>query len=250
MGLIARGGGEEDDSQAISISGLDGLDIGGTPELTEFELDDWSDDERVLLRERLETLGVPHQWEGSTLVVAAADEAWAERVMDQVEADLDEAQAEVDHGTVGYDLSGWDDASCVALLDALAADSIPYQIEGNELFIDSEDEPRADELVASIVDPGAAAPAALATEDVMSDLFVAADRLLHDPDDPGTKRQLAAAVTAAVGTAPPYGMDAAWWNGVLEGAGSLAELADAHPVDDEAVATAATELRDRLRPFV
>ncbi len=250
MGLIARGGGEEDDSEQISISGFDGLDVGGTPAETEYVLDEWSPQDRSLLRERLETVGVPHRWEGATLIVAAADEAWAERVMDQVEADLDDLRAEQSMGTVGYDLSAWDDDSCVALMDALTADGIPYQIEADELFVDSEDEARTDEIVAGIADPDAELPAPVATEDVMSDLFVMADRVLHDPDDPGTRRELAAAVTVAMGTDAPYGMDAGWWTKVLHQAEALVSVAEAVPLDEDVLRASATELRDALRPFV
>ena len=44
-----------------------------------------------MLAERLVTLGVPHSWEDTTLVIAVTDEAWVERIMDQVDEELSAA---------------------------------------------------------------------------------------------------------------------------------------------------------------
>jgi hypothetical protein len=85
---------------------------------------------------------------------------------------------------------------------------------------------------------------------MMSDLFVVADRLLHDPDDPSTRRALASAVLGAAGTEAPYGMDAAWWTRILDQAQALKDASEAMPLDEEALLTHATELRENLRPFV
>ena len=91
---------------------------------------------RACSRDRLVTLGAPHTWEGTTLVIASADEAWVERIMDQVDEELSAPpEDEDDDEQVAYDLSEWDDDSCVALLDALAADAIPYALDGDELFV-------------------------------------------------------------------------------------------------------------------
>ena len=60
------------------------------------------------------TLGAPHTWEGTTLVVAEEDEAWVERIMDQVDEELATAPDEAeDEEQVAYDLSEWDDDACV-----------------------------------------------------------------------------------------------------------------------------------------
>ena len=250
MGLLARGGGEEDEERGdLSIAGLDGLD-GGAPSETEYVLDEWSDDDRVLLRERLETLGVPHRWEGPTLVVAAADEAWTERVMDQVEADLDDARAEEAAGTVGYDLTDWDDDSCKRLMDLLEVDSIPYQIDGDELFVDAANEERADELVTAVLDPDAAILPAEGGFDVMSEMFVGSDRLAHDPSDHAGKRSLVAAAPEALAQGAPYGLDSAWWDGVVEQAQAIAALLETEAADEDQIADLSVALRDTLRPFI
>ena len=250
MGLLARGGGEQDEERGdISIAGLDGLD-GGAPAETEYVLDEWSEVDRIVLRERLETLGVPHRWEGPTLVVAASDEAWAERVMDQVESDLDDARVEQVAGAVAYDLTEWDDESCKRLMDLLEVDAIPYQLDGDELFVDAADEERTDELVTAVVDPEAVVPSAEGGFDVMSELFVASDRLVRDPDDQGGRRSLTTAADQATAQGPPYGMDVAWWNSVAEQAEAIVALLVVDVPDVDQVAERSAALRDALRPYI
>ena len=233
----------------MSIAGLDGLD-GGAPSETEYVLDEWSGDDRIVLRERLETLGVPHRWEGPTLVVAAADEAWTERVMDQVEADLDDARTEEAAGTVGYDLTDWDDDSCKRLMDLLEVDTIPYQIEGDELFVDAANEERADELVTAVIDPNAVILPAEGGFDVMSEMFVGSDRLARDPSDHAGKRSLVAAAPLALAQGAPYGLEPAWWEGVVDQAQAIAVLLETEAADEDQIADLSVALRDTLRPFV
>jgi hypothetical protein len=189
MGLLTPQGEDDEEQGEISIAGLDDLDGGkGGDEIT-FDLEEWSEPDRSVLRERLETLGVPHSWEGTTLVIAAADEAWVERVMDQVDEDLSAAQEEAESEEVAYDLTDWDDDSCLRLLDTLAAETIPYGLDGDELLVASLDEARVDEIVAAITTPGATLTVGgPASFEAMSELFVAADQLVHDPDDRSDER--------------------------------------------------------------
>ena len=115
-----------------------------------------------------------------------------------------------------YDLSEWDDESCVRLLDALSADTIPYGLDGDELVIGAVDEKRVDEIVAALTTPGAiltvGGPASF---EAMSELFVAADELSNDPDDKGATRAIVAGARAAAGASAPFGTDPGWWDGVV-----------------------------------
>ena len=121
MGVWTPKGDEDDEPGDVHLSGLENLDgpNGGEDEIT-FELDEWSAADRQVLAERLTTLGVPHSWEDTTLVIGEDDEAWVERIMDQVDEELSTAADEDDdEEQVAYDLSGWDDENCLVLLDAL-----------------------------------------------------------------------------------------------------------------------------------
>lgn len=247
MGLLSERSEGDDEQGDISIAGLEHLE-GGDDDETVYELDDWSDRDRGVLRERLETLGVPHSWEETSLVCAATDEAWVERIMDQVEDDL---SLSLDPAVeqVAYDLSGWSLLDRDQLFTLLEAEAVAYGVEDDELFVHAVDEPRVDELVESIVSPGAE-PAASVDGDVMGELFVAADRLAHDPLDAEGALTLAGASERGAGSNPPYGMDKVWWDSVMAKAAALVTLVDTDPVDETALAEAATELRDGLRPYV
>ncbi|MGH9273075.1 MAG: hypothetical protein ACRDZU_00385 [Acidimicrobiales bacterium] len=253
MGLLGQRSDEDDEERGdISIAGLEHLD--GTTDDTDYELDEWTDRGRALLRERLETLGVPHRWvDRTTLVISTPDEAWVERIMDQVEDDLSLA-LDPDVAQVAYDLTDWDALGRERLFDVLEDEAVPYGVDGEELFVHEIDEQRVDEMIDAIVRPDAVVGDAVAegtdSPEVMGELFVAADRLVHDPDDhEGTLALIAAIRRAETGPAP-YGMDKVWWDGVVGRANVLVSLRDTPAPDEDAVVETATELRDALRPYV
>lgn len=248
MGLLSSRSEGDDEHDEITISGLDHLD--GSGDEVVFPLGDWGDRGRDLARERFETLGVPHRWEEQSIVVAASDEAWAERILDQVEADL-AVGLDPDVPQVAYDLAGWAPLERDRLFEVLEDEAIPFDVDEDELFVHEIDERRVDELVAVIVAPDA--DVELGTEAgpaLMGELFLAADRLAHDPADTDGALQLADAFRAAEGTTAPYGMDKAWWEGVRTQAGELRSLVDVEDLDDETVVVEATALREVLRPYV
>jgi hypothetical protein len=84
----------------------------------------------------------------------------------------------------------------------------------------------------------------------MSELFVAADQLVHDPDDRGGTAALVRGARAAAGASAPYGTEPAWWDGVVAQAGALADLVESPNPDGDHVIDLATALRDGLRPFI
>jgi len=250
MGLLTPQGEEDDEQGDISIAGLDHLDGDGDDEVT-YELDEWSEADRTVLRDRLTTLGCPHSWEGTTLVVASSDEAWVERIMDQVDEDLSTEDEADEEEQVAYDLTDWDDESCVSLLDALATEEIPYGLDGDELVVASDDEARVDEIVAALTTPGATLTlGGPSSFEAMSELFVAADELSHDPDDGSATAALVEGARAAAASSAPYGMDAAWWDGVVARAGALADEIESPNPDHELVTDLAAALRNELRPVI
>ena len=255
MGVWTPRGDEDDEPGELQLSGmerLDGPERDDGDEIT-FELDEWGAEDRAVLVERLVTLGVPHSWEDTTLVIAANDEAWVERIMDQVDEELAAAPEDDDEEEeqVVYDLSEWDDDSCVALLDALSADTIPYALDGDELVIGIVDEKRVDEIVAALTTPGATLTVGgPASFDAMSELFVAADELSNDPDDKGATRAIVAGARAAAGASAPFGTDPGWWDGVVARAGALADLVDTPNADPEHIVELASAVRSELRPYI
>lgn len=248
MGLFSHRADDDADLGDLSLSGLAGLDDG--PEETVYPLDDWGEGARAVLRERLTALGVPHGWDDDgSLVVAATDEAWVERILDQVEDDLADS-VDPDAPQVAYDLAGWAIELRHRLYDLLDDEAVPFGVEGDELFVHEIDEARVDELVDAALAPEAEPAADGPTAEAMGELFVAADLLRHEPTSTVGALGLVEARRAATAGGVPYGMDAAWWEGVLREVDVLVGLLDAEPPDDEAVAATAGRLRDGLRPYV
>jgi hypothetical protein len=247
MGLLSERSEDDEERGEISIAGLDGLDDGASE--STYELDDWTPRGRAMLRERLEVLGVPHSWEGETvLVVATTDEAWVERILDQVEDDLADA-LDPDVPQVAYDLSGWGPEHRDRLFALLEEEAVPFGIDGEELFAHEIDEQRVDELIDAVLSPDAEPDPVAGRSEAMGELFVAADLLVHEPGGAAGALRLVDARAGAQG-GPPYGMDAAWWDGLLADVDALAALLDVEPPDEDAVADQATRLRDTLRPYV
>jgi hypothetical protein len=186
------------------------------------------------------------------LHVAAVDEAVVENILDIVES---AANPPLDTGQdqVAYDLSEWDDDQLTALVDELDAAGIASAWDGDELFVYVVDEQAVDELLDRVAHPHELP----AEEDdgggggeLMGELFVAADRLLRDPEDhEGTVAMLDLGQAVAK-SEPPYGLQAREWDHMRERVDALCTELRADTVDDDAVIDAARELRNALRPYV
>lgn len=177
-----------------------------------YELDNWAVSARVELTATLAERGIPSRWEpGLTLVVREIDDDVTESVLDEME---DTALAGPG-GQAGSEGTQVDDSGGVAPGDH-----------------DDESD-----------DDGAVAQAA------MADLFVAADRLMHAPDDEVVAAELGVAAGIVDDSDPPFGIDVDLWQKVRELAAVLSDDLDGK-LDEEAVAADARRLREVLRPYV
>lgn len=248
MGLLSQRSGSDEDPDQLALDGLEA--IGGGGEST-YDLSDWDDRALEVLRERLDTLAVPHEWEEeTTLVVATEHEDWVERILDQVEDDLADT-LDPNVPQVAYDLTGWSEEDRERLLGLLEEEAIPHALEDVELFAHEIDEQRVDELVDLVVAGEEAIPVDPSADDVdrMGPLYLAADLLVNEPLSPAAALALADARRDADG-AVPYGVDRAWWRDVLAQADGLLAVLDTEPVDGDAVHERAEALRAALRPYV
>jgi hypothetical protein len=257
MGQVQRRSDEDgEDDLGLGSATVPGLVLGGLEDLDAedelvYDLDDWSERDLAVLRERLETLAVPHRWEGPSLVVAASDEAWLERIFDQVDDDLSLA-LDPDVEQIAYDLSSWEPERRDALLEALVDEAVPHGWDGDELYVHEIDEQRVDELIDAALDPdtGPAQGGEGDGQRAMGELFVAADRLRSDPNHHEATLALVDGARLAATAPTPYGIEQRWWDEMVAAAGGLAALLESGTAVDEDVAAAAGELRDRLRPLV
>jgi hypothetical protein len=146
---------------------------------------------------------------------------------------------------VAYDLGEWDDEAVAVLEERLAAAGIPYAWGGDELFVDEGDEEAVDALVDELVGDEPPVDAEL-----LGDVFVAADRLRRDPQDPDGVTTVLEEADGLDPARPPYGLDVDDWRPVCERVAALRGLLLADAVDEEAVMARADELRSALRPYV
>jgi hypothetical protein len=251
---------EQDDDLDIAISGLPGqLDDepvepsdappGGE---VEFDLVLWDDAARTLAAERLTTAGIPFAWQGKSLLVSAIDEAPVANVLEIVE-DETAPVLDADRDQVAYDLSDWDDDGVTLLVERLREAEIDFAWDGDELFVYGDDEEAVDELFDAVVHPDqldAEPDEGPAGAETLGEIFVAADRLQHDAEDPDGIIGLLEVSKVVRETDPPYGVARKEWEHLSERVSSLSELLQAEEVDDEAVMTEARDLRTAVRPYV
>ncbi|MGH9038483.1 MAG: hypothetical protein ACRD0O_22225, partial [Acidimicrobiia bacterium] len=150
-----------------------------------------------------------------------------------------------------------------AVSAALAEVDIPFRWEvGLVLVVPAEVEEQVDRLLDEVQAEfaGPTPQAALEAEGddeadggeeaqaAMADLFVAADRLQHEPFDKGIAHDLMDAAAAVGESLPPFGIERPVWRRIQTMATAVVTALEAD--EDEQVVTGARELRDFLRDFV
>lgn len=163
-------------------------------------------------------------------------------------APLDDAKEQV-----GYELYDWDPTDLDELDDALHELGLAHEwvSEGYEVVVHEENEGQVDALLPTIRFPDELPPEDDDGDDtdieVLSALFVAADRLQKDPTGDPVTALLDAAERIAEN--PPYGVDEKEWDSVLARVDELIDALHA-AAPPAAVVDLAVGLRDRLRPLV
>jgi hypothetical protein len=271
LATIADDDDVEDDLDAADLDEDDGDGrVGEGADQVAYDNDDWDAGTHAMLSSLLRAEGVAFVWEAGTLVVNAADEARVDVLVEQVELStlppLDPTAPKV-----VYEIDGWSDEQRGTLAEQLLAAGIAHRWDDDEnLVVLEEDEAAVDPLV-DIVDDGAlegdddedddaeGEVDGLAAQEAMSDLFVAADRLTHDPDDGNAVRTLTAACQRVEALPVPYGFTPADWRTIVERSAALREMVEreedaetdeAEESAEDDVVEAATTLRTLLRSYV
>jgi hypothetical protein len=160
---------------------------------------------------------------------------------------------------VVWELGEWDAGQRLLLEGALVDAGIPHAWEVGDLvtravyeaeveaLLDELDTPAVDDLdeleETTTEDGGEEA------QEAMSDLFVAADRLMHDPGDVEVVDDLLAAAGSVDTLLPPFGVAPGAWDQVRALAAAVRDDLDAD-ADDDVVVRDAQALRDVLRRYV
>jgi hypothetical protein len=240
-------------SDDASADGEDGPSDGSGQ--IEFALGDWGARERQLIDSELAAARVRRAWEAGTLVVAASDADVVDDLIDYIEERI-ALDLAPDAEPVIYEVKDWPPGLEERFLELLIDARIPHDRGYHEVIVGIADEERVDELVEQVTaawedeqptDDEIGGPD---TQDVLSELFVSSDRLLHSPSDRAATVRFDDAAETAQTMSLPFGFDEATWGGITDLVGALREkLAEAESTDDEIV-EAATALRTHLRPLV
>ncbi|HZN15805.1 MAG TPA: hypothetical protein VFB78_16170 [Acidimicrobiales bacterium] len=170
-----------------------------------------------------------------------------------------DAQSDVDE--VVYDLSDWSTGDRSQLEQLLTSGEIIHRWEVGTDLVVLEANADAVELLLDEVEAAGAVPPLAAIDDeaddgddeavyqVMSDLFVAADRLQKDPSDAANAGDFYVAADAVAVTPAPFGIDRLEWQQVQELAASLATAMESD-IDDDVLARDASALRSLLSRYM
>lgn len=236
----------------------------------QYELHEWATESRVMLEQLLGSAGIRHAWSGTDLIVSSAVEARVDALVDQVEvATL--PTLDPDLPRLAYDVEDWSDEQQTLLMHALDEVAIPYEFDlDGALVVLEVDEERIEIILDKIEFPDALAvddtPSSddddedddegsesvdgLEAAEVMSDLFVAADRLRRNARDPEGVLTLVERAEVARRLRLPYGFSRAVWSDIVGQATTVKELLEGDDADDVDIEEHATVLRDTLRQYV
>jgi len=252
--------GEGDESEDVDDDDGSEEGSGGSDrEQVEYHLHEWSAEFRAMLEQLVSGAGVAHVWEGATMVVAAADEARVDELVEQVEMTEEVSLDPLAEKTV-YEVSDWTMDQLTILLNALGEAGIPHEfdVEG-DLAVLADDEDRVEELLdtlefatpESATDAGEGDPDdGIETAEILSDLFVACDRLQSDATDHTGVLGGVDAVNRLEGRPLPFGFGPALWQDILAKAVSLRADIEDDSVDDLDLMDHARDLRTLLRQYV
>jgi hypothetical protein len=152
---------------------------------------------------------------------------------------------------VFYDLAGWDFERRAAVIAALAERAIPHAWDDDELVVGLDHEDVVDALFVELDESGAITEVTEeddVPDELMSELYLTADRLARHPDDPDAAATMLVLLGDTREEWPPYGLDGPAWKRVVDDAHRLGDTLSGD--DHDAVVAAAEDLRARLREFV
>jgi hypothetical protein len=244
-----------------------------------YDLAMWSFDQQAELASDLAEAEIPHNWEGTELVVPEAAEAAADAVISATEARLgitydedggavhsgedDGAMPEpvvlgADETTTEYDLADWPEPDRDALTRVLTRQGHAFRWEDEVLLVRTEDEQVVESLLDLVeagetemdLDAGGDDDDPLPFE-TLTTFFLAGERLKKHPLDADGLEELLAAIDVADPSKPPFGVEPRLWFRTCELADQLAgALVDDEVPDEETAQIVAEQLHDLLRPYI
>jgi hypothetical protein len=279
----AEGEGDDGDGDQPDDDGDqpdDDADESGAGEHVTYEMGEWSNEARVMLEQLLTGAGITRVWEGTDLVVRSEDEQVVDDLVDEVRS-ADEPMLDPDAEKVVYEVNDWTTEQLVTLTGGLMERGIGYEfdMEGDLVVLATDEEgvealldviefgPDSDgaDTVGTDANPADDVAAALAgsesadegdpddgleTAEILSDLFVACDRLQKNARDADGVLGVVNSAEKLSTRALPFGYEPTVWEGMVDAATGLSDDLAGDEVDDDELEDKARALRDRLRNYV
>ena len=198
MGLVSKQRVKRTTSDELGRSASPGSGTSTTPgaRASLIDLDDWGTAARAALDERLHLLEAPHAL-GRRPCVVVPEPTWrgssASSSRSRTSGSWPSTRG---REQIAYDLAEWDDQDRGTSSAGLRRRPIAFGIDDDELVVHEIDEGAVDEPSTPSSSPTRDRAAARSTggearTEIMGELFVAADRLVHDPDDGDGRRPIA-----------------------------------------------------------
>lgn len=214
-----------------------------------YELHEWAGESRRILDQDLTAAGIAHAWQGATLVVRVADEEACDRAIDAAAA-VGRPAIEPDAETLSYEVEGWAADEQSAFSDLLVRLGIPHEFDAEgDLVVRIADEEAVEAAMDSFQAGADERPEleGLDANALLSEMFVACDRLRRQARDLSGIESIVALAPALAGHRPPFGIESQLWNALGDRASALVDLLATGDPDSTVVSEEAGQLSEVLR---
>ena len=242
----------------VSASEVPDVDEDGDDgEWLAYELHSWALEDRVMLRQLLTADKIVHSWQGTTLLVHFSLEEEVDSLIDDVEK-ADSRQIDIEDDLVAFELDEWSLELRSELLEHLTQARVAHMIDSTDdrcdLLVREVDEERAelviDDLLAREEKDDFDELDGLECNDLLSELFVACDRLQRNPCDPKGVLSAVNGARRLSRVRTPFGFSHADWRSLCTAARVLLQFLEEDDTDDEELREYAHRLRDILKMLV
>jgi hypothetical protein len=225
-----------------------------------YELHRWSREARTMVQQLLDGADLPYAWEGTDLVVPGAFEAQVDELVAHADAAA-EPVLDPDADKLVYELGDWSDEEITRFASELDDAEILFDFdsEGNLVGL-ADDEERIDGILDAMEFPTTARPDddddedgdgdGLEAQDVLTALFLSADRLRRHASDPDGVLGLVGAAAEARSLRLPFGFEPKVWDDIVARSDTLAAAIEGDDASDEEIESQAEVLRALLATLV
>ena len=228
----------------------DAAEVGSSDEdQLAYELHEWAGESRRILDQVLTADGIAHAWQGATLVVRADDEEAVDRAVAEA-AETGGPALDPEGEKLAYEVAAWAADEQSAFSELLVRLGIPHEFdEVGDLVVLADDEEAVESALDAFQGGSDERPEleGLNANGLLSDLFVACDRLRRDARDLAGIDRLVELSPVLVGHRPPFGIDGRIWNSLGERATGLVDLLGTGDPEPAVVSSMAGELAEVLR---